>query len=264
MIWGLSIMTAMGATAHFLKKTVNNAFFLRSESVSQNARASVQEYLDRQARDLGSFAQEMGQSPTLEESTFQEKAVRLLRDAPAFFSVAFLDDQYRREWVFPYAVSRVSRGTGLTSPSDAMNAAKRSLKTGQPTASGLVDLVHGGTGVLVYSPVFREALWQGLVEGPIQVTRMALDLISPAVGKDFHYSIIDERQGREIYSTLSQEDRAMPSAYDSFFTLALADRTWWVLLHPQSPPPTLAVVVGTLSAEAIFGVLVFFLWRKRK
>lgn len=254
----------MGATAHFLKKAVNNAFFLRSEIVSQKARANVQEYLDRQARDLGRFAQEMGQSATLEENTFQEKAVRFLRDAPAFFAIAFLDDQFRREWVFPYVASRVSRGTKLPSPSDPLNAAKRSLQTGQTTASGLVDLVNGGTGVLVYSPVFRGALWQGLLEGPIQVTRMALDLIGPAVGKDFQYSLIDERQGREIYSTLSGEDRSLPPAYDSFFTLALADRTWWVLLHPQSPPPTLALVVGALSVEAIFGVLVYFLWRRRK
>lgn len=84
-----------------------------------------------------------------------------------------------------------------------------------------------------------------------------MDLIGPALGRDFRYSIIDERQGREIFTTLSREDRTLTPAYDAFFTLSLADRTWWVLLHPQAPPPTLAIVVGALSAEAILGALVY-------
>jgi hypothetical protein len=253
----------MGATAHFLKNTVNNAFFLRSAGISQRARANLQEYFDRQSRDLGIFADQVGRSPTFEEMTFQEKAVRFLHDASAFSSVAFLNTQYRREWVFPFTASRNTRGTELKSTSDDLRAAQRSLKTGQPSASGLMPLVQGGSGILLYAPVFRESLWQGFVEGPIHVGRLALELIGPAVGKNFHYSIIDERQGRELYTTLVQRDRSVTPAYDAFFTLAMADRTWWVLLHPQTPPPTLAIVVGVLCAEGIVGALIYFLWRKR-
>lgn len=254
----------MGATARYLRNAVNNAFFLRSAGVSQQARSNLQEYLDRQSRDLGSFADQMGQTPALDETSFQEKAVRLLREAPVFSAIAFLNDNFRREWVFPFAASRGVRGTELKGPSDAMGAAKRALKTGQPAASGLVDLIQGGTGVQLYAPVFQGSVWQGLVEGPIRVGQLAMDLIGPALGRDFRYSIIDERQGREIFTTLSREDRTLTPAYDAFFTLSLADRTWWVLLHPQAPPPTLAIVVGALSAEAILGALVYFLWRRRQ
>ncbi len=262
--WALFVLTAMGLTARYLKNAVNNAFFLRSAGVSQQARSDLQEYLDRQSEHLGQFAEQMGQSPTLEESTFQEKAVRFLRDAPVFPAVAFLNEKYYREWVFPFAASRGVRGTALKGPSDSMGAAKRALKTGQPAASGLVDLLHGGTGVQLYAPVFQGSLWQGLVEGPIRVGQLAMDLIGPALGRDFRYSIIDERQGREIFTTLSQKDRSDTPAYDAFFTLSLADRTWWILLHPQSPPPTLAIVVGALSAEGFLGALIYFLWRRRQ
>ena len=262
--WALLVLTAMGATAHYLKDAVNNAFFLRSAGVSQKARSDLQEYLDRQSQNLGSFADAMGQTATWEETTFQEKAVRLLRDAPAFFAISFLDEKFRREWVFPFAFSRGVLGTELKGSSDAMGAAKRALKTGQPAASGLMELAQGGTGVMLYAPIFRGSIWQGLAEGPIRVGQLALELIGPAVGRDFRYSIIDERQGREIFTTLSRSDRTATPAYDAFFTLSLADRTWWVLLHPQSPPPTLAIVVGALSAEAILGALVYILWRRRQ
>ncbi len=262
--WALLVLTAMGATAHYLKDAVNNAFFLRSAGVSQKARSDLQEYLDRQSQNLGTFADDMSRAATLEETTFQEKAVRLLRDAPAFFAVAFLDERFRREWVFPFAAARGVLGTDLKSSSDALGTALRSLKTGQPAASGLMELAQGGTGVMLYAPIFRGSIWQGLAEGPIRVGQLALEWIGPAVGRDFRYSIIDERQGREIFTTLSRSDRTATPAYDAFFTLALADRTWWILLHPQSPPPTLAIVVGALCAEAIFGALVYILWRRRQ
>lgn len=262
--WALLVVTAMGVTAHYLRDVVNNAFFLRSTGVSQEARTNLQEVLDRQSRDLGSFADQMGQSPVLEETTFQEKAVRLLIDAPAFSAVAFLNDKFRREWVFPFAAGKDLRGTELKGPPDALGAATRAQKTRQPAASGLVDLTQGGMGVQLYAPVFQGSLWQGLVEGPIQVGQLAMNFIGPALGQGFHYSIIDERQGREIFTTLSQEDRTKSPAYDAFFTLAVADRTWWVLLHPQTPPPTLAILVGALSVEAFVGALVFFLWRRRR
>lgn len=157
----------MGATARYLRNAVNNAFFLRSAGVSKTAgRLNLQEYLDRQSRDLGSFADQMGQTPSLDETSFQEKAVRLLREAPVFSAIAFLNDNFRREWVFPFAASRGVRGTELKGPSDAMGAAKRALKTGQPAASGLVDLLQGGNGVQLYAPVFQGSVWQGLVKGP--------------------------------------------------------------------------------------------------
>jgi len=254
----------MGVTARYLKNAVNNAFFLRSAGVSQQARTDLQEYLDRQSENLGQFADQMGRSPTLEESTFREKAVRFLREAPVFPAVAFLNDQFHREWVFPFAASRGVRGTVLKGPSDPMGAAKRAIKTGQPAASGVVDLIQGEKGVQLYAPVFQGSLWQGLVEGPIRVGQLAMNLIGPALGQDFRYSIIDERQGREIFTTLSPKDRNGTPAYDAFFTLSLADRTWWVVLHPPSPPPTLAIVVGALSAEGILGALIYILWRRRQ
>lgn len=262
--WAVVVVAGMGATAHYLRNTVNNAFFLRSAGVSHVARSNLQEALDRQARDLGHMADEMSRSPTLEEIRFHEIAVRLLRDAPLFSAVAFLDKDYHRTWVFPFTAGRHIQGTSLPNPSDIRNTAHRATTSGQPAASGLVDLLQGGTGILLYAPVLRGTLWHGLAEGSIQITQLALDLIDPAVGRDFQYSIIDERQGREIYSSRSLEDKTISPAYDAYFTLPMADRTWWVLLHPHSPPPTLAILVGTLTAEGLVGLIIFYLGRRRR
>jgi len=254
----------MAVTAHHLRNTVNNAFFLRSAGVSQEAQSNLQETLDRQTRDLGNVAYEMGRSATLEETGFQEKAVRLLRDAPVYSAIAFLNESLKRHWVFPFTSSRITQGTTLTNPSEEWAAAHRSARTGEPAASGLLDLMEGGRGILLYAPVQYGGKWTGLLEGSVQIARVALDLISPTVGQDFHYTIIDERQGREIYASSSSRVKNVSPAYDSYFSLPVADRTWWVLLHPQAPPPTLAIVVGALCAEGFLGFLIYYLWRKRK
>lgn len=262
--WAIAVLMVMGATAHYLRNTVNNAFFLRSAGVSQKARSNLQEALDRQTQNLGQFAKEMGQTATLEETSFQVTAVRLLRDAPLFSTVAYLNKNFDRKWVFPFSAGRQAQEKKLFTPSEARTTAKRSITTGQPASSGLINLFDGGQGILLYAPIFRGTLWQGLAEGSVQVARVALDLIDPAVGRNFRYSIIDEQQGREIYSSRSSEDKTISPTYDAYFTLPVADRTWWVLLHPHSPPPTLAIVVGTLTAEGFLGILIFYLWRRRR
>lgn len=254
----------MAATAHHLRNTVHNAFFLRSAGVSQEARSNLQETLDRQTRDLGDLAYEMGQSATLEETGFQEKAVRLLRDAPVYSAIAFLNESFRRQWGFPFTSRRLTQGTNLVNPSEEWTAAHRSVSTGEPAASGLVDLMEGGRGILLYAPVHYGGQWTGVLEGSVLIARVALDLISPTVGRDFYYTIIDERQGREIYASPSPGVKNVSPAYDSYFSLPVADRTWWILLHPQAPPPTLAIVVGALCAEGLLGFLIYYLWRKRK
>jgi hypothetical protein len=254
----------MATTARTLRDAVNNVFLLRSAGVSQQAHASLQESMERQAGNLEDLAEGLGQDAGLDETSFQEKAVRFLRDAPMFSAVTFLNEKFGREWVFPFSAGRGTLGPELKSGSDAWSTAQQSIKTGRPAASGLAPLFQGGAGILVYAPVFHGTLLGGLVEGPVQIARIAMDLLEPAVGQGFHYAIIDERQGREIYSTLTPADRARTPAYDAYFTLPMADRTWWVVLHPPATPPALAIVVGALSAEAMIGALIYYLWRRRR
>ncbi|MBL0059635.1 MAG: CHASE domain-containing protein [Elusimicrobia bacterium] len=262
--WALAVITLMAATARYLRDSVNNVFLLRSAGVSQRAHSSLQESLERQVGNLGDLAEGLGQDAGLDETSFQEKAVRFLRDAPMFSAVTFLNEKFNREWVFPFSATQGTLGTEMKTHSDASATAQRSIETGRPAASGLVSLLQGGAGILVYAPVFRSALWGGLVEGPVQIARVAMDLIEPSVGLGFHYAIIDERQGREIYSTLTPADRARTPAYDAYFTLPMADRNWWVVLHPPTTPPALAIVAGALSAEAVMGALIYYLWRRRR
>ncbi len=262
-LWIAACLGAMGATVPLLKGAVNNAFFLRSAGISQSAQTGLQEWVGRHSRDLNDLAQNLGAAAENDERDFEGRAVRVLRQGAAFAAVNFINDRFVMIWGFPYAENRSARGLDLKTRHDALAAARRSLELRGPAASGLVDLLQGGLGVLFYTPVYRDDQWVGLVEGAFRMARFATEGATPFLGPGFRFAVVDERRGEELFSTLSEADRFRTPAYDTFFTLAVADRMWWMILHPVSPPPALAIVSGVLLLEAALGAGLFCLaWRR--
>jgi hypothetical protein len=71
----------------------------------------------------------------------------------------------------------------------------------------------------------------------------------PAAPARHDLSLMDESSVRPFYETAARQDDPFRGAYDSFFTLRFADRRWWGVLHPQSPPTVLGPLVGVMFLE---------------
>lgn len=249
--------TAMAATVLWVRDAVNTAYFLRSEKDAQSARAALQESIDRDVRDVGQVADDVSDEADFGPDAFQRRAARAVGDGAAVRALDFLDRSGRALWTFPFSPERADRA--LTG--DRADAAGRAEHTQRTTASGFIDLWDGGVGVALYAPVFRRASLSGLVESTLEVLRVATGG-APALGDRFDVTIVDEKQGREFNPTESP-GRA-PAAYDNYFPLTLADRTWWIILHPLRPPPALAIVTAALCAEALLGgFFIYLLWRRK-
>lgn len=256
-LFAAGTVAAMAATVLWVRDAVNTAFFLRSESDAQRARAALQESVDRHVRDVGQVAADVSDEADFGPDAFQRRAARAVGDGAAVRALDFLDRSGRALWTFPFSPERAGRALA----GDRADAATRAERTQRTTASGLIEMWDGGVGVALYAPVFRRAAWSGLVESTLEVLRVAAGG-APALGDRFDVTIVDERQGREYRATESR-GRA-PAAYDNYFPLALADRTWWIILHPLRPPPALAIVSSTLFAEALLGgLIVYLLWRRK-
>ncbi|HMU95483.1 MAG TPA: CHASE domain-containing protein [Elusimicrobiota bacterium] len=263
-LWIAACLVAMALTVRYMKGAVRNAFVLRSAGVSQLAQANLQEFLDRHTRDLGDLAQNLGEAPPNGQRDFEDRAARVLPENPAFAALNFFNRDFILTWGFPYAANRTAEGLNLKTHFAGLAAARRAIERHGPAASGLVDLLQGESGVLLYAPVFEGDTWRGLIEGALQIPRLAARFIAPLFGPRFRFMIIDERRGEELYSNMREVDHARTPAYDAYFTLNVADRIWWVVLHPVSPPPTLALVVGALMVELAVGAGVLILAGRRK
>lgn len=256
-LFAAGTVAAMAATVLWVRDAVNTAYFLRSAEDAQRTRSTLQESMDRQVRDVGQVAEDVSDEADFGSDTFQRRAARALGDGAAVRALDFLDRSGRALWTFPFSPDRSGRPLA-GARADAAGRAEREQRT---TASGLIDLWDGGVGVALYAPVFRRALWAGLVEGTLEVLRVAA-VGAPSIGQRFDVTIIDERQGREYRPTESR-GRA-PASYDNYFPLTLADRTWWIILHPLRPPPALAIVTAALFAEALLGgFFIYLLWRRK-
>lgn len=260
--WGLAVLfaggtlAAMAATTLWVRDAVNTAYFLRSADDAQRTRAALQESVDRQVRDVGQLAEDVSDDADFGSDAFQRRAARALGDGAAVRALDFLDRSGRALWTFPFSPDR----SGRPLAGDRADAAGRAERTQRTTASGLIDLWDGGVGVSLYAPVFRRALWTGLVEATLEVLRVASGG-APALGQRFDVTIVDEKQGRE-YRPTETRGRA-PASYDNYFPLTLADRTWWIILHPLRPPPALAIVTAALFVEALLGgFFIYLLWRR--
>ncbi len=248
-------LSAMGATVLWVRDAVNNAYFLRSTDDAQRARTALQENIDRRVRDLGALADGLTTEDGFGAETFQQRAARALGEGGPVRAMDFIDTTRRVLWTFPFSTDRAGRG--LTG--GRATAAERAAREQRTTVSALLDLWDGGVGVALYAPVFRNALWAGWVESTWDVLRVALG--APGLGARYDVTFVDPEQGREV-RPVESPDRA-PAAYDNYFPLALADRTWWMILHPLRPPPALAIVVAALVVEALLGgTFVYLLWRR--
>jgi len=88
-------------------------------------------------------------------------------------------------------------------------------------------------------------------------------ILEKDLGEDYHYTVIDETNGKEVYTSLPPSAYERSTPYDTYFTLRLGDRTWWIILHPKSPPMVLLPLVVVLVLELGLAALgVYRLWKK--
>lgn len=246
-----------------MKSAVQNIYLLRSAGVSQKAQATLQELAERHARDISQMAEEVGFDYGMDEAGFQSRAVRVMGQNPAYTAVALIDEHFLVRWAYPFRSAQQAAPRPLEERFGAAAAARKSRDTRQAAATGREELDGGAQGVYLYAPVHRGPDWYGFIEGALETTKLALTGIAPFAGTDFRFAIVDDRRGDELFSTLSETDRARTPAYDSYFTLAIADRTWWVVLRPSAAPPALALVIAALILEMAAGAAALYIGYRR-
>jgi sensor domain CHASE-containing protein len=256
---GLLAAGALGGSVVFAKKEAAATHRLRSAAIAEAARTSIQEALDEHLGGLTSLSKAFEALPPAAADDYRELAVRASVQGPAFAAVNYLNHLFVETFVYPSGPNRAVAGLDLKTRSDALPAAHRAVASHEPSATDLVVLAQGGHGFLAYVPVRRENRWDGLVEGALDRDVFGRRYAAPAAPPRHDLSLMDESNVQPFYETAARQDDPFRGAYDSFFTLRFADRRWWGVLHPQSPPTVLGPLVGVMLLEM---ALVWALARK--
>jgi CHASE1-domain containing sensor protein len=253
----------MAASVWFIKRESQRNFSARSSRFTQWAQTKTQEAMDQHVKGLTTLAQTLAGSAAVDKNEFKDRAADVLRQDRAFAALNYINGNFVVEEVYPYAGNRMALGLDLKSRFDVLPVAHRAITTHDPAVTELIDLVQGGKGILVYAPVYRDDRWSGFVEGAFKITDFTSAFLDPQLGDEYNFTIIDESNGHEVFTSLLPTAYERSTPFDTYFTLRIADRTWWIILHPKSPPMVLLPMVFVLLLELCLGALIFYwLWKR--
>jgi sensor domain CHASE-containing protein len=244
----LATMALMAGSVVVVKKQSAAAHMVRAASIAESARAAIQQVLDDHIDGLTTFSRAIEELPPHDENDYRDAVVQTAVQVPAFSAINYLDHRFVETYVYPYAANIPVLGLDLKTRADALPAAYRSVATRRPAATDLVILAQGGEGFLTYVPVRRRDRWEGLVEGALDVDAFVQKYVAPIMPKGHDAVLLDETGAEPFY--ISAAARPIPSGpFDYTFTVRLADRRWWGILHPISPPMTLWGLVLLMLVE---------------
>jgi sensor domain CHASE-containing protein len=261
-VFGLT-SAVMAASVWFIKRESQRNFNARSARFTQLAQTQTQESVDASQKALARIAQTMGAASKPDKEQFKDLAAETLRQHPGFAALNYVNGDFVVEEVYPFAANRTALNLDLKSRFDVLPVAHRAITHRQPSVTDLIDLVQGGKGFLLYAPIFRDDRWAGFVEAAFKINDFAATFLDKALAADHDYTVIDETNGKEVHTSLLPTAYERSTPFDTYFTLRVADRTWWVILHPKSPPMVLLPMVFVLLLELCLGGLGFYwLWRR--
>ncbi len=259
----LLLLTAVGTAALLavsvaaVKNRVTSLYSLRVAGATEKMKASLQDAVDGHVEGLTDLARNIEAAPPANPDDYRELAVQTAVRAPAFVGVNFVDHQFVEKYLFPYGPNRSLEGMDLKTRTDALPAAHRALTSRRPGATDLVPLAQGGEGFLTYTPVYRRDRWDGFIEGALDKDAFAGRYVTPAAPERHDVSLMAESSDKPFFSTGPGD--TPPGPYDFYFTLKFADRRWWVVLHPQTPPSVLTPLILLMAGE--LGLGAYLSWR---
>ncbi|GAB6095627.1 hypothetical protein JCM14469_18790 [Desulfatiferula olefinivorans] len=87
----------------------------------------------------------------------------IMNDMPGFQAIEWVDKSYHVRWVVPLAGNEKAQDLNLAFEEKRRLALEKAKNRKAPTMTSTIDLVQGGKGFLVYSPIFVHGEFEGFV-----------------------------------------------------------------------------------------------------
>jgi len=94
---------------------------------------------------------------------FAADAGNYVRDNPGYVAIEWVGEDYRIEWAIPEQGNEAVIGLNLTFEPQRTQALKRAQASRVPAVSSPVELIQGGTGILIYLPLFPDNRFNGFI-----------------------------------------------------------------------------------------------------
>jgi sensor domain CHASE-containing protein len=248
----------MGTTVWAVKKAAVSRFERNLSALRDQSRLYAQANSSGLLAALDGFSRELAEAPAISDADFKARAEGFLKKEPRLAALNFADKDYVIRSVYPEEPGRAALGQDIKSRFDTLPAAHQAVAERRVVPTGRVDLSQGGKGVIFYVPLWDGKTWKGVVEAVAREDGLSAFFADDNVRKKIAVSIIDQSTGRDVASPQNAVKAASP--YDTYFSVKMGPRTWWVILTPRSYPLILPYLVLLLLAELSAGAWLILRW----
>ena len=155
-------------------------------SDTRSRHRSIVDALDRMARRWGA----RGGTPREE---WRQDAASHVDHIPAFQAIEWVDPTFHVRWIEPLKGNEAAQGLNLAFEERRRAALEAAQAQRAPTVTRTVKLVQGGTGFLVYVPIYTGEKIGGFILGVLDVERFVSPVLND-VGKNFAVRFADGEQ----------------------------------------------------------------------
>ena len=201
-------------------------------NLANEARAMAN-HLEREfmvhAEAIRRMALRLQTDPVTTEQQWRRDARNYLEDFGVYQAIEWIDQGFVIRWLEPVTDNEDVVGYNVAFNDERRQALELARKTGNWDLSGIIDLLQGGKGMVIYAPVGAGADNRGFIAGVFRMEVLARQLLTERVLESFRVNI--QEAGQPSY----QLNNELPVSPEFSHTTALDLPTldWALTLQPS-------------------------------
>lgn len=171
------------------------------ERVGYQARSLVRQLegtLHLEVASLERIARLWNSLGRLPRASWDDEVERALRGFPAYQSIQWVGDDLRMRWLFPVAGNEAALNFRLYPEHPNYPLAMEARDTGEQRFSNSFDLVQGGRGFVLYTPLYRQQdgqrVFDGFLQGVFRVEPLMVQLLTQIDRDAFNLELLENGQ----------------------------------------------------------------------
>lgn len=184
-----------------------------------------------------------------------------IRHFPGLQALEWVNPSFRNQWIVPFEGNQAYQGLDRGEDPLQRRALEMARDRERPFMTDSFDLMRGGKGFTLYSPIFAGREFQGFIGGVFRVHKF-LDTVLQNVAID--YGMVITNQKEEIYRR-AHSPTSPSDEWSRPLTLDFRGAAWKIQVWPEpslfrevrSTLPEVILMVGILMAGLV-GLLVYF------
>jgi diguanylate cyclase (GGDEF)-like protein len=260
----LYVFIGFAAVAVLIWQALNlyevNSIQRLSISAANNVKNKIELNMDWRVQEIGGMSQRWITRKSMPYSEWYADAMHIIAAQPGYRAISWVDPTYHVRWIAPMSkTNQVAMGFDLLHHGERRRQALlMAQKTNRTQLTRSIDMIIGGKGFLIVSPIFIEEKLSGFITGAITSQKffdaiLKEDIAKESIAPGYEIVIYD---GEEPIYQRRYANEEYAAKWDAEAQAESYGVTWRVRVWPsptllaksQSFIPQVALILGLLMA----------------